>query len=155
MTAHTPTKDLLPRLQHSAAHAFTPVQREFNRLFEQLGEGWESFAAFRMAPSMDAVETKHGLEITLELPGLSREDVTITVDGDLLTVSGEKKAAHVTKHRAYRVGERSYGEFNRSIYLPRSVDGGKIKATMADGVLKIAAARRSDAETKTVPIESA
>lgn len=153
MTAHTPTKDLLPRLQHSASHAFTPLQREFNRMFEQLGEGWESFAAFRMAPCMDAVETKHGLEVTLELPGLSRKDVTITVDGDALTVSGDKKADQVTKRRAFRLGERSYGEFSRSIYLPRSVDGGKIKATMADGVLKITAPRRSDAETKTIPIE--
>jgi HSP20 family protein len=155
VTAHTPTKALLPRLQQSAVHAFTPLQRELNRVLDDLGEGWEAFSSLRMAPSMDIVESKKGLEITLELPGLTRDELTITVDEDLLTVSGEKKSKHEAKKHGARVLERSYGEFSRSIYLPRSVDGGKIKATMADGVLKILAPRRPEVETKTIPIQSA
>lgn len=155
MTVHAPTRALLPRLQQAAVHAFTPLQREFYRFFEDLGDGWDTFNGFRMAPVMDAVETKAGLELTLELPGLTRDEITITVDEDLLTVSGEKKSAHDAKAHGARVLERSYGEFSRSIYLPRSVDGGKIKATMADGVLRILAPRRPEIETKTIPIQSA
>jgi HSP20 family protein len=155
VTAHTPTKALLPRLQQSALHAFTPLQRELNRFLDDLGEGWDAFAGIRSMPAMDAVESKAGLELTLELPGLTRDEITITVDEDLLTVSGEKKSEHQSKEHGARVLERSYGEFSRSIYLPRSVDGGKIKATMANGVLKIVAPRRPEVETKTIPIQSA
>jgi HSP20 family protein len=155
VTAHTPTKALLPRLQQSAVHAFTPLQRELNRFFEDLGEGMDLFSSLRMGPSMDAVESKKGLEITLEVPGLARDEINITVDEDLLTVSGEKKCEHERKKHGARVQERAYGEFSRSIYLPRSVDGGKIKATMANGVLKILAPRRPEVETKTIAIQSA
>lgn len=155
MTLTTPTKDLLPRLQRQTARAFTPFRREMNRFLEELGEDWDAFAEVRMAPRMDVLETKAGLEVTLELPGLTRDQVSITVDGDVLTVSGEKKAEHETKDRNYRILERSYGEFSRSVFLPRSVDGGKVKATMADGVLKILAPRRPDVESKTIPIQPA
>jgi HSP20 family protein len=65
------------------------------------------------------------------------------------------KREHEGKKRGARVLERAYGEFSRSIYLPRSVDGEKIKATMANGVLKILAPRRPEVETKTIPIQSA
>jgi HSP20 family protein len=155
VTARAPTRALLPRLQQSAVHAFTPLQRELHRFFEDLGEGWDAFNGLRMAPVMDAVETKSGLELTLELPGLTRDEITLTVDEDLLTVSGEKKSDHDARAHGARVLERSYGEFSRSIYLPRSVDGGKIEATMTDGVLKILAPRRPEIETKTIPIRSA
>lgn len=155
MTAHTSTKALLPRLQQSAVHAFTPLQRELNRFFDELGEGWDAFSSLRAAPAMDAVESKAGLEVTLELPGLTRDEISITVEADLLTVSGEKKSRHTSKDHGARVLERTYGEFSRSIYLPRSVDEGKIKATMANGVLKILAPRRPEVEAKSIPIQSA
>ena len=153
MTAHTSTKDLLPRLQRSASHALAPLQREMNRLYEELGAGWDAFAAPGPLPSMDVAETKAGLEITVELPGLAREDVTVSVDDDLLTVTGEKKSEYESKDRNYRLTERSYGRFSRSLYLPRGVDGAKMKATMKDGVLKIVAPRRPDAAgAKTIEI---
>lgn len=154
MTAQ-PSKTLLPTLQHSAASAFAPLQREFNRLFEELGSGWEAFTEMRLAPAMDVIDTKNGVEIDLELPGMKREDITIAVDGDLLTISGEKKTERESKDRNVRTIERSYGEFSRSVYLPRSIDASQIKAAMTDGVLKITAPRREDAKTTTIEIQSA
>jgi HSP20 family protein len=155
MTAHTSTKELLPRLQRSATHAIAPLQREMNRFFEELGEGWETFASPGPLPSMDVAETKAGMEITLELPGLSREEVTISVDDDLLTVTGEKKSEYEAKDRNYRLTERSYGHFSRSLYLPRSYDGANVKATMKDGVLKLVAPRRAQAAgAKTITIQA-
>jgi HSP20 family protein len=155
MTAQSSTKTLIPTIQRSAAQAFAPLHREFNRLFDELGSGWEAFTDMRVLPSMDVLDTKDGLEINVELPGLKREEIKISVDGDLLTVSGEKKAETESKQRNFRVVERSYGEFTRSLYLPRTIDASKITASMSDGVLKITAPRRSDAETKTVEIQSA
>lgn len=154
MTMQSSTKDLLPRLQRSTAQALTPLQRQMSRFFEDIGDGWDSFRDFRMIPAMDAVETDAGLELTLELPGMTREDVTITADGDELSVTGVKRAEHEAKDHNYRIWERTYGEFRRSIGLPRSVDGTKVTATMKDGVLKLVAPRRAENQSKTIPIQS-
>lgn len=154
MTAQTPAKDLIPNLQRTATTAFAPLQREMNRFFEELGEGWNSFTEFRLAPRMDAVDTDKGLEVTVEVPGLTRDQVKITADDDLLTISGEKKSEHESKGNNYRLLERSYGDFSRSIYLPRSLDSEKISASMEHGVLKILVPKRADAQTKTIPIEA-
>jgi HSP20 family protein len=155
MTKHTSSKDLLPTLQRSATHAFSPVQREFNRLFDEMGSSWESFSGLRAAPSMDVVDTKEGLEISVELPGLSRSDVKIAVDEEMLTISGEKRTDKGSKSRNYRSFERSYGEFSRSIYLPHSIDRAKITAAMTDGVLTVKAPKRADAQTTTIEILAA
>lgn len=155
MTGQQPEKPFLPTLQRSGANAFSPLQREFNRLFEELGAGWETFTEMRASPVMDVIDTKEGVEIDVELPGLKREDIKISVDGDLLTVSGEKKIEKESNARNYRMVERSYGEFTRSVYLPRSIDSSKITATMADGVLKIAAPKRPEATTQTIEIRPA
>ena len=154
MTAQNNHNGLVPSIQRSAAGAFAPLQREFNRLFDELGAGWESFTELRLAPSMDVVDGKDGLEVSVELPGLKREDVKIAIDGDMLTISGEKKSEKDTKENNYRLVERTYGEFSRSIYLPRSVDASKITAEMSDGVLKIVAPKRPEAQTKTIEIQS-
>lgn len=145
---------LVPSLQRSATSAFAPIQREFNRLFDELGAGWETFTELRVAPSMDVADTTDGVEITVEVPGMSRQDIKIAMDGDMLTISGEKKAEKETKEKNYRVVERSYGAFSRSVYLP-SIDAAKIEATMTDGVLKIKAPKKAEAQAKTIPIQSA
>lgn len=147
-------KDLIPNLQRNAATAFEPLQREFNRLFQELGEGWNAIAEIRPTPRMDVVDTDEGLEISVELPGLTRDQVKITAQDDLLTVSGEKTSSHEKTDKGYCLLERSYGAFSRSIYLPRSLDAGRIAAEMADGVLKITVPKRPGAETKTIEIQS-
>ena len=151
MTASTSSKDFLPSLQRSASHAFQPLQREVNRLMDEMGSGWSALA-LRAFPSMDVADTADALEITAELPGLSRDDVKIAVDGDMLTISGEKRTEVESKDRNFRTVERSYGEFSRAVYLPQSVDQNRIDAHMADGVLRITAPKKADAETRTVKI---
>jgi HSP20 family protein len=156
MTVHTPTKDLAAHWQRPTKDALAPVRREIRRFLRELGDGWDEFnAAVLASPSIDIVDTGKGLEITAELPGLSRDDVKITVEDDLLTVSGDKQSAHDHKDHSFRLVERNYGAFSRSIYLPRSTDGAKIKAIMRDGVLKIVVPKRHDVETKSIEIQSA
>lgn len=155
MTAHPHSKQFLPSLQRSATHAFAPVQREFNRLFDQLAAGWEDFTELELSPRMEIQESRDAVELTVELPGMTRDDVKIDIDDDVLTVSGEKKAEKEVKEDNYRLSERSYGAFSRSITLPRSVDADKIKATMAEGVLKIVAPKDGTAVAKTIEIQSA
>lgn len=154
MTDRTPAKDLLPTLQRTATSAFAPLQRELNRFFEELGDGFGALTELKLSPRIDAVDTDKGLEVTVELPGLKKDDVKITAEDDMLTISGEKKSDHETKEDNYRMVERSYGQFSRSIYMPRSLEPAKISAVMSDGVLKIFVPKRDGAQTKTIEIQS-
>ena len=153
MTAQPPTKQFLPALQRSASDVFSPIQREFNRLFDQLGNGWDTFTDIAVSPRMDMQDTKDAIQVTVELPGLTQDDVKIAIEDDVLTVSGEKKAEKDVKEENYRFSERAYGSFSRSILLPRSVDADKIKATMTDGVLTIVAPKDGTAAAKTIKIQ--
>lgn len=146
MTAQPPAKTAMPAIHHSAISVLAPIQREFDRLFDRLGEGWGD------SPRMDVRDTDQGIEITVELPGIDRNDVKIAVEDDILTISGEKKS-ETEMHRAdYRVSERSYGTFARSITLPSSVAVDKIEASMRDGVLTLKAPRNDHAKPRKIEI---
>ncbi len=146
MTAQTPAKTPPATNHRSAISVLAPIQREFDRLFERLGEGWGD------SPRMDVRDTDQGLEITVELPGIDRKDVKIAVEDDILTISGEKKTEKETNQADYRVSERSYGAFTRSIALPSSVSADKIEASMRDGVLTLKAPRSDQAKPRTIEI---
>jgi HSP20 family protein len=153
MTVHRSPNQFLPSLQRSTANVFGPIQREFDRLFDQLGAGWTQLTDLELTPRMDMRDTKDGLEITVELPGIAKDDVKIAVEDDVLTVSGEKRTQKDTKEEDYRFSERTYGAFSRSIALPSSVDADKIKASMKDGILTLAAPRSAAAKTKAIEIQ--
>jgi len=155
MTVHRSPAQFLPKLAGSAGSVFTPIQREFDRLFDQLGNGWAALSEVDLAPRMDIRDTKDGLEISVELPGLTRDDVKIAIEDEVLTISGEKETEKETKEEDYRLSERTYGAFSRSVALPRSVDAEKIKATMKDGVLKLTAPKNGTAKTKAIEIQPA
>lgn len=146
MTAQTPAKSAQPAIHRSATNAFAPIQREFDRLFERLADGWGD------SPRMDVRDTDQGLEITVELPGIDRKDVKIAVEDGVLTISGEKKTETETHDAEYRVSERSYGAFSRSITLPSGVAADKIEASMRDGVLTLTAPRSDQAKPRTIQI---
>lgn len=154
MTLQQPTRHFLPTMPRATTAAFAPIQREFNRLFDELGAGWTALTDVDISPRMDLHETKDAVEMTLELPGLTQDDVKIAFEDDVLTISGEKKAEKDVKEEDYRLTERAYGAFSRAITLPRSVDAEKIKATMADGVLKIVAPKNGAAVSKSIKIEA-
>lgn len=155
MTAQPNTKQFLPSLQRSATTALAPIQREFNRLFDDLATSWNTFAEFEPMPRMDVQETKSAVELTVELPGIALNDIKIELEDDLLTISGEKKSEKETKDKNYRVSERTYGAFSRSITLPRNIDADKIKASMADGVLTIVAPKNGVSTAKAIKVQAA
>jgi HSP20 family protein len=137
-----PVKQAVALPTRPAFNVFGSLQREIDRLFEDFAPTFPSFATGR-APAdvkcrMDLAETKGGLELTVELPGLEEKDVDVTVTDGMLTVSGEKKFESEEKDRNYHFIERGYGSFARSIELPDGVKADQIKATMSKGVLKVA-----------------
>jgi HSP20 family protein len=141
-----------------SANPFMSLQREIDRLFEDFTHGFPAFAgngASKLLPSMDVTETDKEIEITAELPGLEEKDVQINVADNLLTIRGEKKAEKEEKDKNYRLVERSYGAFERTLELPDGVNADAIKASIAKGVLKVTVPKPAPAQAKKIEVKSA
>jgi HSP20 family protein len=136
---------------------FTSLQREIERVFDDFSRGYPAFGATttELTPKMDVTETAKEFELTAELPGLEEKDVEVNVADNILTIRGEKKAEKEQKEKDYRMVERSYGSFSRSLELPDGVDPDAIKATITKGVLKVTVPKPAPAATKKVDIKAA
>ena len=88
-------------------------------------------------PTVDISETENGFEIRAELPGVSENDVNVSVTDNLLTIKGEKHQEAETDGKNYHRVERRYGSFQRSFTLPRHIETAAIKAEFKDGVLTL------------------
>jgi HSP20 family protein len=143
------------------ASLFGSLHREIDRLFDDFTHGGFGLLAMpaqtNLLPSIDVTETDKEFEVTAELPGLERKDVEISVDDGVLTIRGEKKVEtkEEDKNKNYHVTERSYGVFFRAIQLPAGVDPASIKATMSNGVLKIAIPKPAKSEPKKIEVKEA
>jgi HSP20 family protein len=88
-------------------------------------------------PAIDISENENEIAVTAEVPGCKAEDVDISVNGNMLTISGEKKQQQEKKEKGYYHYERYYGGFRREITLPAEVETDKIEAVCKDGVLSV------------------
>lgn len=88
-------------------------------------------------PRVDVSETETGYEVLVEVAGLSKNDINISVEDGYLTISGERKHEEKSEKKNYRRIERSYGKFERSFHLPDEVKSDEIKANYKNGVLKV------------------
>jgi len=116
---------------------FVDFRREMDRLFDEGFRGFPETArgSFMLSPKVDVTQKDDGWEITAELPGVAKEDIDLRLDGDMLTISGEKRDER--KDEKNRFVERSYGSFTRSFQLPFTPDAGKVEAECDQGVLTI------------------
>jgi len=135
--------------------ALMDVRRELDRVFDQSGgqngeSTWESLRT-------DVIETADELIATLEVPGVRPEDVEITVDNNVLTVSGEKRQAWQSgdEESGFRVAERRYGRFGRSFVLPQNVDPERISAETEHGVLTVRLPKREEARPRRIQVRPA
>jgi HSP20 family protein len=101
---------------------------------------------------VDIAEEDDQYLVKVELPGVSKDDVKITMEGNLLTISGEKKGQKETK-KNYHALERSYGSFSRSFTLPTTVQGDKVAAEYKDGVLTINLPKAEEAKRKQIEVK--
>ena len=106
---------------------------DFTRSFGAPGDG----AGGLLAPRMEVSETDKDFDVSVELPGLERKDVDVSLDGNVLTIRAEKKAESEQKDKNLHVAERSYAVFYRALELPAKVDPSTLEATMSNGVLHI------------------
>ena len=105
-------------------------------------------------PAMDVRENDHHYAVTVELPGVRKEDVHVELDEGLLTIRGEKKSEREEKNEHCRYTERSYGSFSRSFRLPYDVDADRLDASFKDGVLSLTIPRTEQAKPRAIAIKS-
>lgn len=140
---------------------FGAMQREINRMFDDV---WRGGAVAQQtplgwAPSVDVKDEKERLRVIAELPGVEEKDVSVSLDGDLLTISGEKRAEHEEKDAKgnWMMTERSFGSFSRSFTLPFRPAADAIDAEFAKGVLSISIRKPAPEQQKarSIPIKGA
>ena len=150
----------------SPFRGFYDMQSEMNRMFDEVFGNLAARTGGRQlqqqqgalpsqwAPALDVLQEDGDIVLRAELPGVKLEDVDITLQNGVLSISGERKAEEQREGSGYYVRERRYGSFRRSMALPEGVDESKIHARFQDGVLEVrvegAAAVR---EPKRIQIE--
>ncbi len=111
--------------------------------------GVPSEASFRI----DSYVADNRLHIKADLPGVEPKDVEIALDGNRLTVKGERKAENEGKNGGYFHKERSYGSFARSFILPKGIDAEKIEASAKNGTLEVVVPFPEEVKPKRIPVE--
>jgi HSP20 family protein len=137
---------------------FFSLQRDVNRIFEEFWKRFDQpFGAIGRwdsgGPRTDVAETDSALEVSVELPGLEREEVDVSLTDSALTIKGEKKRERKESEKGYHMSERSYGSFYRSIPLPSGVDTDKASADFKNGVLTVTLPKTREALSDVRKIE--
>lgn len=103
-------------------------------------------------PALDVWETDESIVVSLDLPGIVEDDISIEVEDGVLTISGEREKKVEQKDEGFYRFERRYGSFSRSVTLPQGVDETGIKAAFADGVLEISIPKPAEKKAKRIQI---
>jgi HSP20 family protein len=134
------------------------MERRFEDTFGRpfLPAVWRRIPMVEMgwAPAIEVYEKEDKFMVKAELPGMTEEDIDVSVVGDTLTIKGERKAESEVKEEDYYCCERSYGSFSRSIALPSSVDAKKIEASYEDGVLEVSLPKAPEVKAKKVAVSA-
>jgi len=132
------------------------LQHEMNRLFNGFFDNPTRDAGAgsggRWLPAMDVVETQEQFLLRADLPGLSEADVQIELEGNLLTISGERQAEHAPGEEGFYRLERASGRFSRSLTMPEGVDGDAITADFDRGVLEVRIPKPEERKPRRVSI---
>jgi HSP20 family protein len=159
------TKPVVRRRAEMEPWRFSDVERMFEDWFEDF---WSrpfprlsrpGFARLRPisleAPALDVYEQKDDLIVKAEIPGLTKDEIDISLEGNTLTIRGEKKKEEEVKEEDYYRCERTYGAFSRSIELPLAVHTDKVNATFKNGVLEIRLPKTEEAKKSVVKVKVA
>lgn len=128
-----------------------PFSQEFDRLFTRLFEG-QNAPAQRWVPAMDLTEAEDHFVLTADLPGLGEDDVSIEVQDNTLTISGERTAEHVQRERGWHRIERSFGRFSRALTLPEGVNPDGVTAEFDRGVLSVRIPKPEERQPRKIAI---
>ena len=145
-----------------AVQSFYDLHRQMARLFAEAFRGFglcspalSSGFSGLLRPSLDIEEAEKEYRITLEIPGVEKNDIELTFDDGVLYIRGEKQREQRKSEGAYHCVERSYGSFQRALNLPADADENRIGASFKNGILTVTLGKREGEEKpagRTIPI---
>jgi HSP20 family protein len=156
LTTHRST-EIMPRAQD--------MERWFDRMIEEFWRRpfpgllrperwWPAEAGMMMrTPAVDVYEEKDDVVIKAEIPGLSKEDISVQVTNSTLTIKGDKKREQEVKEDDYYRCERSFGSFTRAVALPCEVKADQVKASFKNGVIEIRMPKTEEAKKKAITVK--
>ncbi len=115
----------------------TSTPRRFSDWMDEFFDEAFNLSGGTFTPGLNVYETDEAFELTVELPGMKKEDIDISMEGHTLTISGERKATREEDGRTYHRVESSFGTFSRSLPLPDNIDEERIEANYENGVLTV------------------
>jgi HSP20 family protein len=134
------------------------LRDEVDRLFSRFFGDWGEFttpsggAAGRWWPEIDVVEGERDITVRAEIPGLDPKDIDVSVTGNVLTISGEKKEEKEETRGSYYQAERRYGAFHRAVELPPGANPDQVTADYDKGVISIRIGKEEKAQPKRIPV---
>lgn len=142
------------RSRRRPSNALTPLRRELDRLFDDYlstrqGGGRGSVV---WTPRMDVAETEDAYQVSMDLPGLAKEDVQINYQQGQLIISGERSETSEEKEPQFHRRERFSGGFYRSLALPQNVSPDEIEASFSDGVLSVRVPKAAESKPRRIEI---
>ena len=132
----------------------TPFGREpmGDVFFDRLWPEWRRDYGEDVTPSVDFSEKDNEYHLTAEIPGLNKDDISITIEDGYLTLSGKKEDSKEEEGKDYYIKETRTGSFSRSFKLPKKVVEAKVDATYKDGILTVIIPKKEDSKTKKIEI---
>lgn len=146
--------DLLPFKRQSSA------LNPFSEMDDMIKKMWFGFPFHNVqkdldidwSPRLDVSETEKVLEIVVDLPGLEKKDISVSLEEDLLTIKGQRKEEKESRDKQFHTVERSSGSFYRALRLPVEVERDKIEAIFKDGVLTLSLPKTKESKKKVSQI---
>ena len=133
------------------------LQREMNKLFDfsftRNPLGGSTLLGGQWAPAIDVYESRDDILVKADLPGLTKDEIQVSVQNSNLIIKGEKKKDLEVKEENYFKTERFYGSFYRTVQLPAQVDSDKVDAKYEDGVLSLTLPKKEEAKPKQITID--
>ena len=124
------------------------MEEEFDRLVGR------AFSRNAWVPALDVRETDDRFDLSLDLPGIEPEEVSVSFEDGMLTISGKREFADENKGETWHRIERGFGTFARSVRLPRTADPERIEATFDKGVLTVSVPKAEAAKARTIEVRS-
>jgi HSP20 family protein len=148
MNTLTPFRSLFPTTSENMfSRLDAPIDRLWRRLVQMESLNNESFN-----PAANVIEKVDSYVVKIELPGIPREDIHVTLQDNILTIRGEKKSEKTCDTDSCRCNEVSYGTFERSMSLPNVAEQ-DVDAQLHAGVLTITVKKRKEARSKEIPVK--
>jgi HSP20 family protein len=126
------------------------MDRMLDSYFGRSIAGFEGYGVV----DLDLYQTENDVVIEASIPGISPEDISISVAGEVLTIKGEVKQERENKEADYHIKERRYGSFSRSVTLPTQIVADKANAEFKNGILKLTLPKAEEVKPKTITVKA-